>query len=372
MNNNLISRRGRPPVTAVVAAVLLALVAGACGSDNNSGSAAGSGSTTEPKATVDCASGSISGAGSTFVQTIAQQWIKDYATACPGATVNYQGVGSGAGIQQFIAGTVDFAGSDVTMKPDEEAAASAKTGAVLHIPWSAGGIAVEYNLSTVKDLKLSPETLAGIFAGKITKWDDAAIKADNSGASLPSTGIQVVHRSDGSGTTAAFTAYLTAAGPGTWTAGSGKDVPWPTGQGAKGSDGVSGAVKQTDGAIGYSEVSFAKGAGLGIARIKNEAGQFVGPDGAAVAAALAGAEVPSDLKVKINYKPTDASAYPISTTTFVIVPRKPADAAKAKLLKSFVLYALTAGQTTAESLYYAPLPSSLREQAKTAAQSIGA
>jgi phosphate transport system substrate-binding protein len=369
VNNNLISRRGR---WALITVLLLALVAGACGSDDNSGDAAGSSSTADPKAKTDCATGSISGAGSTFVQTIAQQWIKDYAAACPGATVNYQGVGSGAGIQQFIAGTVDFAGSDVAMKPEEETAASGKAGAVIHIPWSAGGIAVEYNLSAVKDLKLSAETLAGIFAGKITKWDDAALKADNSGASLPSTGIQVVHRSDGSGTTAAFTEYLKTVAPTVWTAGSGKDVPWPTGQGAKGSDGVTGAVKQTAGAIGYSEVSFAKGAGLGIAKIKNAAGSFVGPEGSAVSSALAAATVPSDLKIKVNYNPSDASAYPISTTTFVIVPKKPTDASKARLLKSFILYALTTGQNTAESLSYAPLPSSLRDQAKTAAESIGA
>jgi phosphate transport system substrate-binding protein len=354
VNNNLISRRGR---WAVITVLLMALVAGACGSDDNSGDdAAGGTSSTQAASKTDCVSGSISGAGSTFVQTIVQQWIKDYAAACPGATVNYQGVGSGAGIQQFIAGTVDFAGSDVALKPEEET--GAKSGPVLQIPWSAGGIAVEYNLSGVKDLKLSPETVAGIFAGKITKWDDAAIKADNSGASLPSTGIQVVHRSDGSGTTAAFTAFLKAKAPSVWTAGSGKDVPWPTGQGAKGSDGVTGAVKQTSGAIGYSEVSFAKGAGLGIAQVKNSAGSFVGPEGKAVAAALA-----SEM---------DPGAYPISTKTLVIVPNKPTDAAKAKLLRAFILYAVTTGQNAADSLYYAPLPTSLQDQAKTAAESIGA
>src|SRR5207237_1210899 len=138
------------------------------------------------------ASGTITGAGSTFVSTIAQQWIKDYETRCPGATVNYQSVGSGAGIQQFTAGTVDFGATDAVMKPEEEQAAIAKGGQVLHIPWSGGGIAIEYNLPEVRDLKLSPETLAGIFAGKIKTWNDNAIKVDNSGASLPSTGIQVV------------------------------------------------------------------------------------------------------------------------------------------------------------------------------------
>ena len=364
---------------ALAAALLaLGLVAGACGSDDNStNDAAGSGSgsaTTEAAAggaaDTECASGSISGAGSTFVQTIVQQWIKDYAEQCPDATVNYQGVGSGAGIQQFTAGTVDFAGSDVAMKAEEQTAAEAKVGPVLHIPWAAGGIAVEYNLEGVKDLKLTPDALAGIFAGKITTWNDPAIADENKGASLPSSGIQVVHRSDGSGTTAAFTEYLTAAAPTVWTLGSGKEVAWPTGQGAKGSDGVTAAVKQAAGSIGYAEVSFAKGGSLGIAKIENAGGAFVGPEGAAVADALTSAEVPADLKVKVNYKPTSAKAYPISTTSFVLVPAKPADAAKGKLIRSFVSYALGDGQKSAESLFYAPLPSSLAKQSLDAAEGI--
>ena len=365
-----LSRRHSLVAPAVVAAILL----GACGTDNNNASpttASAAGGSTSDAAKVTCATGTISGAGSTFVQTIVQQWIKDFGAKCPGATVNYQGVGSGAGIQQLTAGTVDFAGSDVAMTAAEQSAAEAKDGPVLHIPWSAGGIAVEYNVSGVTDLKLTPEAVAGIFAGKITKWDDPAIASANGGIKLPSTGIQVIHRSDGSGTTAAFTAYLTAVAPSVWTVGSGKDVAWPTGQGAKGSDGVTAAVKQTEGGIGYSEVSFAKGASLGMAKIKNPAGNFVGPDGQAVAAALAEAEVPSDLKVNVNYAPKAPGAYPISTTTFVLVPKKPADQAKAKLLNAFVLYALGDGQKVAESLDYAPLPKSLDDQATTVTASIG-
>jgi phosphate transport system substrate-binding protein len=367
--NTFTQTRSGPRTRAVaVAAVLsLALIAGGCGTDDNAGGAT---TTTAANSAAVCATGSVSGAGATFVQTIVQQWIKDFGTACPGATVNYQAVGSGAGIQQFTAGTVDFGASDVPMKPEEQTAAEAKHGPVLHIPWTAGGIAVEYNVDGVPDLKLTPEALAGIFAGKITKWDDAAIKATNSGATLPSSGIQVVHRSDGSGTTAAFTAYLAAAAPSVWTLGSAKDVAWPTGQGAKGSDGVTAAVKQASGSIGYSEVSFAKGAGLGIAKIKNGGGSFVGPEGAAVQAALAGATVPSNLQVKINYAPTDAAAYPISTVSYALVPQKVTDPAKAKLIKAFFGYALTGGQAKAESLYYAPLPTSLATQAKAAVDSI--
>src|SRR5436305_534716 len=298
------ARRGRNRMrrglglVAVLAA--LSMVATACGSDNN-GKSTSSG-TTVP---IACDPGTVSGAGSTFVQNIAQQWIKDFQAKCSGATVTYQGVGSGAGIQQFTAGTIDFGGTDVPMSPTEEQGAVAKGGNVTTVPWSGGGIAVEYNLSGVSNLKLSPETVAGIFAGKIKTWGDQAIKNDNAGVTLPSTGIQVVHRSDGSGTTAAFTGYLAAVAPGVWKAGAAKDVPWPTGQGAKGSDGVTAAVKQTQGAIGYAEVSFAKGSALPMAKIKNTVGNFIAPDGPSVSAALKSADVPADLKLKINYTAPD-------------------------------------------------------------------
>ncbi|MBV9934346.1 MAG: phosphate ABC transporter substrate-binding protein PstS [Actinobacteria bacterium] len=357
--------------TGLVAAIVgVALVATACGKSSKSSSSNGTTGTTT--AQVACATGTITGAGSTFVQTIAQQWIKDFQAKCSGATINYQGVGSGAGITQFNAGTVDFGASDAVMKPEEEAAAKAKGGDVLHIPWSAGGIAIEFHLSGVTDLKLSPDTLAGIFAGTVKTWNASEIKADNSGASLPSTPIQVVHRSDGSGTTNAFTSYMTAVSPTIWKAGAGKDVPWPTGQGAKGSDGVTAAVKQTDGAIGYAEVSYAKGSGLGIASIKNTSGSFVQPDADNVAAALAEATVPADLKIVPNFKPTDAKAYPISIPTWAIVFQKPADAAKGKLLKAFLEYAVGPGQSAAKGLYYAPLPTDLQTKVKAAVESIQA
>jgi len=256
------------------------------------------------------------------------------------------------------------------MSATEDAAAVAKGGQVQTIPWTGGGIAVEYNLSGVSGLKLSPETVAGIFAGKVKTWNDPAIKNDNSGASLPTTGIQVIHRSDGSGTTAAFTGYLTAVAPAVWTAGAAKDVPWPTGQGAKGSDGVTAAVKQTGGAIGYAEVSFAKGNSLGIASIKNAYGTFVQPEAKNVSAALAEAQIPPDLKIKPNYKATGADAYPISTTSFVLAFAKQNDAAKGRLLKEFLSYAVGPGQSSAQGLYYAPLPPELQGKAKAAVESI--
>jgi len=354
---------------AIAAILPLAALTAACGTDDNTIGANAAQSDNADGNAGPCATGSISGAGATFPATIIQQWIKDFGVQCPGANVNYQSVGSGAGIQQFTAGTVDFGASDVPMKPDEQAAAEAKHGPVLHIPWTAGGIAVEYNLAGVRNLQLSPATLAGIYAGTIKTWDDPAIKADNAGTTLPSTGIQVVHRSDGSGTTAVFTEYLTAVAPTVWTAGAAKDVKWPTGQGAKGSDGVTAAVKQTNGAIGYSEVSYAKGANLGIVKIKNAAGNFVGPDAAAVSAALAAAEVGADLKLKVNYNPTAPDAYPISTTSYLLVAKT---TPKAAMVKSFVLYAIGAGQFKADSLAYAPLPATITTQAKTAIESISA
>ncbi len=335
----------------------------ACGSDDNS--------TESASAPVDCAVGSISGAGSTFVQNIVQQWVKDYSGSCPGATINYQGVGSGAGIQQFTAGTVDFAGSDAALKAEERTAAEAKHGPVVQIPWSSGAIAIEYKLDGVDELSLSPATLASIFSGTITKWNDAAIKADNSSVTLPDTPIQVIHRSDGSGTTQAFTEYLTAAADGRWAAGSGKDIKWPTGQGAKGSDGVTAAVKAANGTISYAELSFAKANSLGVAKVKNASGAFVTPDAANVTAALSAAAVESDGKVKLNYTATDPAAYALVAVTYVMAPKAGAEASKTALTRSFIDYALDGGQASSAGLSYAPLPDKILTSAKSTAESIG-
>jgi len=212
------------------------------------------------------------------------------------------------------------------------------------------------------ELNLTGPVLADIFQGKITKWNDAKIAADNSGVKLPETGIQVVHRSDGSGTTNAFTSYLTAVAPDVWKAGAAKDVPWPTGTGAKGSDGVTAAVKQTDGAIGYAELSFAKGGNVAVASLKNASGAFVAPSNDGVAAALTNSTIPDDLKVKVSYTPTSPKAYALSTVSWVIVAKKITDPAKLALVKSFIKYALTTGQNAASSLYYAPLPTSLADK----------
>lgn len=350
-------------VTPLVAAVALLVAAAGCGSDDNSerldrarpvppGTVAGS----QDSAT-------LSGAGATFPATLVQEWIKYYAVLAPGVTVNYQPIGSGAGIQQLTAGTVDFAGSDVPLKASE-VAATGGPGAVVQIPWTAGGVAVEYNLAGVRNLRLTPEVLAGVFAGRIDRWNDPAIKALNPNASLPSTGIQVVHRSDGSGTTQVFTDYLKAVAPDIWTFPSGKDWPAGTaGTGAKGSDGVTAAVKQSPGAIGYAEPSFPKQAGLGVATLRNAAGRFVAPTASAVSAALAASTTKPDGTLDLNYTPADPEAYPISTASYLMFYAEMSDAAKDTALRHFVTWALTDGQALAEGLDYAPLPEAVQTAA---------
>jgi phosphate transport system substrate-binding protein len=335
--------------------VLATVAASGCGSDDNSARLSAGRATGAPvPGAGDQAT--LSGAGSTFQATIVQEWIKQYRPLAPGVTINYQPLGSGAGIQQLTSKTVDFAGSDVPLK-ESEVAATGGPGAVVQVPWTAGAVAVEYNLPGVEGLRLTQETLAGVFSGTITRWNDPALKAENPGAPLPGSGIQVVHRSDGSGTTQVFTDYLKAVAPGIWTFPSGKD--WPAdaaGTGAKGSDGVTAAVKQAGGAIGYSEPSFPKQAGLGIATVRNTAGRFVGPEAKAVSAALAAATVNPEGTLKLNFSPVNPEAYPISSTSYLMFYRLGTDPPKDVALRHFATWALTEGQDLAEGLDYAPLP----------------
>jgi phosphate transport system substrate-binding protein len=342
----------------------------ACGSDSQGGGTTNA-SNSNPAAAANCASGDLKGAGSTFQKNIVAQWIKDFGAACSGANIDYQPVGSGAGITQFGANTIDFAGSDSVMKPDEQAAADKRCGApAIHLPITAGGIAVMYKLGDVKDLQLSPKTIAGIFQGTVKKWDDAAVKADNPDAKLPSTAITAVHRSDSSGTTSVFSKFLNATAASDWKLGEGKELKWPASvQGAKGSDGVTQAVAGSDGAITYAEVSYATSSGLGVAKVKNGAGEYAALDAASVGKALEGASVPdtgSDLKVKYDFANTTAGAYPITALSYEIVCSKGTDAAKLALLKAFLTYDVTSGQSAADALGFAPLPQSIADKVKTA------
>lgn len=358
----MVSRTGKLAGLVMVGALSLS----ACGSDNNStsDSTAGGGSK------IDCAKGDVKGAGSTFQKNIVAQWIKDYTAACAGASIDYQGVGSGAGIKQLGEGTIDFAGSDSTLKDEERTAVEKTCGSpAIHLPVTAGGIAIAYNLKGVDSLQLSPATIAGIFQGTITKWDDAAVKADNPGVTLPSTVITAIHREDSSGTTNVLSKFLSATAKADWKLGEGKELKWPTTvQGAKGSDGVTQAAAAADGGVTYIEDSFVESGGLKGAKVKNGAGEFTALEGTTVSKALEGASVPDtgdDLTVKYDFANTTAGAYPITAVSYEIVCTKGKDAAKQALIKSFLTYAVGAGQDAAEANGFAPLPTALASRVKT-------
>jgi phosphate transport system substrate-binding protein len=359
----------------LVAAGAAATVALAgCGSNNNTPT---SGSSTTPAANKLCPSGTLTGAGSTFQAPMEDAWISAFTSQCTHAQINYTADGSGTGISEFGAGTVDFAGSDVTMKPDEQAAANKRCGSdAIHIPITAGGVAVTYNLPQVKSLRLNPAVLAGIFQGQITRWNDATIKAINPGVSLPNTAITVFHRSDASGTTAIFSGFLAATAP-TWKLGTSKSLAWTVGEGKDGSAALTAGVSQTPGGIGYTEESYVQQHHLPSALIENAGGHFVQLSTANVSSALSSLVVQPrstyDLSGKVNFKPTTANAYPISSVTYVIVcSTYPSSVSQqtVKLLKDYLTYAVTLGQNSAVSLGYAPLPGGLAGRAKASVTAI--
>ena len=359
-------------VRAVGISTVVALGLAACGSDNNTANT-GSGDGGSTGSAQGCASGSLTGQGSTFQQSIEQQWASEFAGKCSGAQVTYTGVGSSAGIQQFGNGTIDFAGSDATMVDTEQAAADKACGSpAITVPVTAGGVAIIYNIKGVNSLNLSAKTLAGIFSGTIKTWNDAAIKADNGGASLPNEPIKTYHRADGSGTTKVFSAFLDTVAKGTWKLGSDKELNWPSGQGATGSDGVTQGVKNTEGGITYAEVSYAKQNNLPTAKVKGTSGDYAEISGDTVSQAIdSGFTVTgtgNDLAGSLDF--TKMQGYPISTVSYVIACSKYKDAAKGSLVKAYLTYALGDGQSKADSLGFAPLPSSLLDKAKSSAGSI--
>ena len=293
----------------------------------------------------------VNGAGATFPFPLYSKWFSEYNKARPGLRFNYQSIGSGAGIQQVTNRTVDFGASDAPMTEAQLAAAPG----IVHVPTVMGAVVVTYN-AQVGELRLTPETLAGIFLGKIAKWNDPALQKANPSAKLPDTAIAVVHRSDGSGTTNIFTDYLSKVSP-EWKqrVGASTSVKWPAGLGAKGNDGVTGLVKQMPGSIGYVELAYAKQNKLPVAELRNRDGVFVKPTIHATSAAAAGVAMPEDFRVSI----TDAAgkdAYPMASFTYVLVPRDQADAAKASAIVNFLWWAVHDGQRFAEPLDYAPLP----------------
>jgi len=303
----------------------------------------------------------LTGAGATFPDPIYKKWFNEYAKL-KGVQINYQSIGSGGGIRQISEQTVDFGASDAPMSDVE--LAGAKGGAILHIPMVLGAVVASYNLPEItKPLRLDGPTLAEIFLGKITKWNDPRIEALNKGVKLPGTDILVVHRSDGSGTTYVFTDYLASVSP-EWATkpGKGKDVQWPVGLGGKGNEGVAGQVKQIPGSIGYIELAYARQNKLAFADLKNASGVFVTPSIEAVtaAAAAASAKFPPNTDYRVSIvNSVGKDVYPISSFTWLLVYKQQADAAKGKKLLDVVKWALTDGQKMASSLDYAPIPAAM-------------
>jgi phosphate transport system substrate-binding protein len=327
----------------------------------------GSGEDTTPTpsgiARLDQASGQISGAGSTFIAPLMTVWSGDFGNT-NGAKVTYDSVGSGAGVKQISAGTVDFGASDAPMSDAELAAA--KSGPILHVPLVFGAVAPAYHLTGQRaPLKFTGDVLGKIFAGQITKWNDPDLTALNPGSNLPGEPIMVAHRLDSSGTTAIFTDYLTKTSP-AWAEAAGgadksagKTVSWPVGNAGNGNEGVSAFIKQTEGALGYVELTYALSNGLDVGRVKNRAGNFVQPCVETVTAAARDFDIPEDLRFSLTDTP-GKDAYPISGTTWALVYQQQQDLTRAKTLVNFLVWALDEGQTRARSHNYAPLSPELR------------
>jgi phosphate transport system substrate-binding protein len=328
------------------AALSLLLLGGACSSSSASnGSFKGVG---------------LTGAGATFPQPIYATWSHSFLSVESGAKVNYQAIGSGGGVQQFTSKTVDFGASDVPLKDEDIAALSDKN--YIEFPTVLGGVVVAYNLSAAPSgLKLDGPTVADIFLGKVKTWNDPEIAGQNPGASLPSTSITTVHRADESGTTAVFTGWLSLESD-TWKSdvGSGKAVEWPVGNGGNGNAGVTGAVKQSDGTIGYVSYDFAVTANLGIAQIKASDGSYVAPSIASITAAGGGLQFP--ITPTTNILDSSApGAYPIASTTYVLIYKDQTNKDKAQTLVDFWTWALTKGQSQTNQVNYAPLPQSVAQ-----------
>lgn len=310
---------------------------------------------------------SLVGAGASFPAPLYQRWFQEYNKQKPNIQVTYQSVGSGAGVEQFTKGTVDFGASDVAMKDEE---ISKVTKGVVLLPMTAGSIVIGYNLKDVQGLKLPREVYSNIFLGKITKWNDPAIAKANPGAKLPDKNITVIHRSDGSGTTAVFTKHLSAISPG-WKGGpgEGKTVNWPVGIGAKGNEGITAQLLQTDGSIGYVEYGYAKQQNIPMAALENKAGKFVEATPETASKTLGAVKLPDNLRAFIS-DPEGPDSYPIVTYTWLLAYKTYENPAKAQALKDVVKYALTDGQKISPELGYVPLPPEVVAKVQTAVDSI--
>ncbi len=348
-------RSSRKPLALLIAILaIFGVVAAACGGSKSDSDA-------KPDTSYDYASlsGTLNGSGATFPKAFYEESIAGFAGVAKGVTVNYNGVGSGQGKKDLAAGTSDWAGTDSLVADADKATFK---GPFLYFPTVAAPITVSYNLSGVKTLNLSAATLAKIFSGSVTSWDDPAIAADNAGTTLPSTKITVAVRSDGSGTTSNFSKFLAAAAPDAFTLTAGDTVAWPSAQSAKGNAGVAAIVKSTNGSIGYVDLSDAVASGLTFASIGNKDGKFVQPTLEGASAALAGATINADLTYSA-LNASGADAYPITAGTYIIVYSSITSPTQASAIRGWINYVLTEGQTIAPDVDFAPLPTSLRDKA---------
>ncbi|MDP9330893.1 MAG: phosphate ABC transporter substrate-binding protein PstS [Actinomycetota bacterium] len=342
-------RKRSTALVLIAVALAVSLVTAACSKDNGSSNSGDGGG-----------GAALTGAGATFPEPIYTQWFSDFDTLT-GEQINYQAIGSGGGVEQFTGQTVDFGASDAPLTGDEVAALPA--GAV-EIPTVVGGVAVAYNVSGVEDgLKLDGATTAKIFLGTITKWNDPAITDQNPGVDLPNADIAVVHRSDESGTTKVFTSWLSSQSS-EWKSqvGADKAVEWPVGTGGDGNDGVAAGMSQTEGSIGYLSYDFAVTSGFGSAAIKRADGAYVSPSVDSISKAAAALKLPITEDTSI-LNSTASGAYPISTTTYLLIYKDQTDASKGQTLVDFVYWALTKGQEEVPQLNYAPLPKSIATKA---------
>src|SRR6185369_3705100 len=315
---------------------------------------------------------SLQGAGASFPNPLYQKWMNEYGKVKPGVKLDYQSIGSGGGIKQLKEQTVDFGASDAPMKDEDLKSAP---GEILHVPTVLGAVTITYNLQGVSQpLRFSPEVIADIFLGKIKKWNDPKIAADNPGVTLPSSDITVVHRAEGSGTSAVFTDYLSKVSA-EWKekVGAGTSPSWPIGMGGKGNEGVTGQVKSTPNTIGYVELAYAVQNKLPVGQVKNASGNFITPsiDTVTAAAAASAANMPDDLRVSIT-NAAGPDAYPISSYTYVLLYKNQKDAAKGKALVNFLWWGIHDGESFAKDLQYAPLPADIVKRAEAKINSVTA
>jgi phosphate transport system substrate-binding protein len=356
-----------PGTTAIGVALGLLLTTGliGCQTSTNSPTAGSPTTTTETTAPAAGERITLTGAGASFPAPLYQRWFAEYNRANPNTQISYQSVGSGAGVNQFLAGTVDFGATDAPLTQEERQQYQAKyKGEPVQIPMTGGAVVFAYNLGNqAQNLQLSRQAYCGIVTGEIKSWNDPQIASANPGVTLPDTPITFVHRADGSGTTFIFTNHIAAACP-NWKAGVGKSIAWPVGTGAKGNEGVTAQIQQTQGAIGYTEYSYAKNNNLSFATLQNQAGQYIAPSPESAARVLEGQQIPADFALEIP-DPQGQQAYPIVGLTWLLLYNNYSDPQKAAALQNFVKWALNDGDKYALELGYLPLTEEVAQRVVT-------